>query len=231
MIYARQINPEYQESPLFWGDESLPDDIAVFGNKNYHVHMPEVFERVKEVFDNGELVEAIEDIQGKSGFYYDFFKNITAAINDMLYPEKSKYSTRDIHKIKEILLDEYKYTSNNYNNSLCDLMGVVTGKEWDWDTIRGCCQGECQDVFYPVDNWSRESIEAFETEYFNTGSEWIVSDEDIDGDIIPEDIDGYSIYCYSWNDEDIKAEIASAAGCAVDNVKLFKYNGYDYEAV
>lgn len=31
-VYARQISPEYQESPLFMGEEFFPDNIAVCGN-------------------------------------------------------------------------------------------------------------------------------------------------------------------------------------------------------
>ena len=29
-IYAKQVSPEYQESPLFLGDEFFPDNIAVY---------------------------------------------------------------------------------------------------------------------------------------------------------------------------------------------------------
>lgn len=40
-IYAKQVPPEYQESPLFLGDEFFPDDIAVCGNRDYMEHCPE----------------------------------------------------------------------------------------------------------------------------------------------------------------------------------------------
>ena len=52
-IYARQINPEYQESPLFMGDEFFPDNIAVCGNRDYHSHKPELFENVQNVLEQG----------------------------------------------------------------------------------------------------------------------------------------------------------------------------------
>ena len=54
-IYAKQVPPEYQESPLFLGDEFFPDDIAVCGNRDYMEHCPEVFERVYTVLSAGEF--------------------------------------------------------------------------------------------------------------------------------------------------------------------------------
>lgn len=47
-IYAKQVAPEYQESPLFL-DDFFPDDIAVCGNRDFKERCPEVFQRVREV--------------------------------------------------------------------------------------------------------------------------------------------------------------------------------------
>ena len=67
-------------------------------------------------------------------------------------------------------------------------------------------------------------LEAFEIEYFNTGSEWIVDEGDFNPDEDnPEEISGYSIYCTSWNDEGIKQEIADSVGVDIDDVILFPF--------
>ena len=58
-VYARQIAPEYQESPLFMGDEFFPDNIAVCGNRDYHSQKPELFENVQNVLEQGELAENV----------------------------------------------------------------------------------------------------------------------------------------------------------------------------
>lgn len=47
--FARQISPEYQESPLFLGEDFFPDNIAVCGNRDYCEHLPATFEKVREV--------------------------------------------------------------------------------------------------------------------------------------------------------------------------------------
>lgn len=43
--FARQISPEYQESPLFLGEDFFPDNIAVCGNRDYREHLPQPLKR------------------------------------------------------------------------------------------------------------------------------------------------------------------------------------------
>ena len=88
-------------------------------------------------------------------------------------PDKPKYSTRDIHALKELVRAYTEAASREENNILCKVLSIVTGRKWDWKIIRGYCQSDWNEVFYPVDDWSREALSAFETMYFNTGSEWI----------------------------------------------------------
>lgn len=111
---------------------------------------------------------------------------------------------------------------------------LITGKEWNTKTINGCCQGDWQRVFYEVEKWSPEALENFETEYFNTGSEWIVHDEEAEPES-PEDINGYSIYCHGWNEDQIRQEIADAEDKKPEEVVLFAFKSYAripiYEAV
>lgn len=77
-----------------------------------------------------------------------------------------------------------------------------------------------------MEEWSREALEVFETEYFNTGSEWIIHDEDGEPES-PEEVTGYSVYCVGWNDEQIKRELADAAGESDPAaVVLFKFTGW-----
>lgn len=160
-VYAKQVPPEYQESPLFLFND-WPEDLAICGNRDFDSHCPEVFTRVYKALQDGEL---------------------------------------------------------------CEALSVVTGKKWEYSTIRGCCQSDWQEVFYIADNWGREALSTFETEYFNTGTEWIVHD----GDSLPEspeDINGYFVYCTSRNEDGIANEIADSAGGRPEDVKLWAFDGY-----
>ena len=221
-IYARQISPEYQESPLFIGDEFFPDNIAVFGNRDYVEHLPEIVQRVREILNNGELADILENVK----VWGDWYKNATEAITEYLPPESGKrYSTNAIHALRELTVNFSRCRSCEEDGIFCKVLSIVTGKKWDYSTIRGCCQGDWQEVFYPVDEWDKAALEAFEVQYFNTGSEWIVHDE-AESPESPDEINGFSVYCIGWNTDAIKAEIAEAAGGSPEEVVLYQFSGY-----
>ena len=225
-IYARQIAPEYQESPLFYGD--FPDDIILTGNRNYKSHTIPVYERILDCYDEAAL--EIENIRSRNG--YAAYETVTEAINDYFpaseYREKP-YNTRDIHRIC-VCLELYgtrKYYEGDY---ILEMLEAITGEAWKATTIRGCCQSDWQDIYYPVKSWSMEAIADFEAEYFNTGSEWIIHDGNTEPET-PEDIDGFSCYCHGWRTEDIKKEIAAAYGAIDAEVILYKHAGYNHTSI
>ena len=76
-------------------------------------------------------------------------------------------------------------------------------------------------MYSPV-QFSPDFVRNFEIEYFNTGTEWIIHDED-DAPENPEDISGYSMYCYTYNPAE---EIAQEGGVDVADVVLYEFDGY-----
>lgn len=222
-IYAKQIAPEYQESPIFF-DECFPDNIAVCGNRDFNSHTPELFDKVYTVLSVGELAKVLEYPKE----WADWYKNATEAITEYLPPENGKrYSTNAIHALRCLVLDYSCCACSQENEILCKVLSIVDGREWDWKTIRGSCQGDWQEVFYPVEEWSKEALRQFETEYFNEGTEWVVDDGEFNPETdSPLNINGYSIYCTSWNEDGIKQEIADAEGTSPENVILYAFDGY-----
>ena len=222
-IYARQIMPEFQDSRIFDDDGNGVEYINVWGNKDYQSRTSSVFDRVKECLDAGELAEDIEAVMEKNPSA--IYGNITEAINNQLWRDDGKpYSTRQIGKLKQLVLRYSECRSSEEDQILVDVLSIVTGEEWDYRNIHGCCQSEWNTVYYPVKYWTKESLDAFETMYFNTGSEWIVHEGDTEP-TSPEEINGCAYYCVSWNDEGIKKELAEAAGGNVEDVVLYKYSG------
>ena len=126
------------------------------------------------------------------------------------------------------------YNALEKNNILCKVLSVVTGHKWDWRIIRGYCQGDWNKIFYSVDDWSREALAAFETMYFNTGSEWIIHDEENTPEG-PEDISGYSCYIVADTEEGIRKELAAVAGCAPSDLVIWAFDEFirvaQYKAV
>lgn len=157
-IYAKQIAPEYQESPLFL-DDFFPDNIAVCGNRDFKERCPEVFQRVREALENGELAEALEDVE-TGGYYSEWYKNATQAINDLLPADKAKYSTKDVHELKRLIAEYAKCSRSDEDSILCAVLSIVTGETWDYKQICGCCQGDWNNVYYPVAQWSYEALKA-----------------------------------------------------------------------
>lgn len=222
-IYARQIMPEFQDSRIFDDDGNGVEYINVWGNKDYQSRTSSVFDRVKECLDAGELAEDIEAVMEKNPSA--IYGNITEAINNQLWRDDGKpYSTRQIGKLKQLVLRYSECRSSEEDQILVDVLSIVTGEEWDYRNIHGCCQSEWNTVYYPVKYWTKESLDAFETMYFNTGSEWIVHEGDTEP-TSPEEIDGCAYYCVSWDDEGIKKELAEAIGEKPEDIVLYKYAG------
>lgn len=225
-IYAKQVPPEYQESPLFW-DEDI--NAELFGNRQLRGITSTLFDRLPGMMENLSCVW--DNI--RNGYYDN--ANWAEELEEMMPPQGREPYTRDERKNAwPGLLRRYIDKSSLDNAFLCDLLGLITGRAWDWCTLRGCCQSDWQYCIYPADEWNGASLERLEAEYFNTGSEWIVHD-DQDAPDGPEDINGFSVYCTGWNDDLIRKEIADAAGGRPEDVTLYKFAGYtrraEYEEV
>ena len=216
-IYARQISPECQESPLFLHPDFFPDDIAVCGNRDFIAHKCAIFEQVEQVLNDGDLADAIASD-------YTTPEGIAAFINDYLPAVGREYSADDIHALEE-LIALYGFSVQEDREIICKVLTIMTGRRWDWLTIHGSVQDDWNYIFYPVNAWPHEAINAFEIEYFNTGSEWIIHDEETAPEG-PEDITGFAMYCLSWRDEDIQEEIAQATGARPEDVILYAFKGW-----
>lgn len=102
---------------------------------------------------------------------------------------------------------------------------LLTGKRYNVYTLRGCCQGDWQTVYYPVEEYTREALNVLEIEYFNLGTEWAVN------------VDGCDVYVYAYSDtpEKIREEIAAAVGAKMEEIQLHTFTGWkrtpEYEEV
>lgn len=217
---AYQIDAEHQESPLFLCDEFFPDNIAVFGNSDYIERCPEVFKRVCYVLSDGELADVLEH----HSEWEKWYKNITEAIIEYLppeTPEKSRYSTQDIGSLKKLILQYTRCKNCEKDSVLCAVLTIVTGKKWNCRTIRGCCQSEWNCIYYPSDEWTEKALEYFEIEYFNTGEEWRIEDEEGNEEFV---------YTHEWKDDEKKREISENIGANPEDIKLYYFDGWTQTA-
>ena len=218
-LYARQIAPEFQESPLF--EDFFPENIAVFGKDDYEEHVPEIVEKVRNGLENAEMDEAMNQTYYVTSLEEYMMENIPPV-------GRERYTKEELAEM-EILVAEYGFRSTRDEEILCRILSIVTGKEWEKRQISGSCQRDWNNIYYPVDEWTKEALVEFEIQYFNEGTEWIVHAEEY----VPvgaEDISGYSTYCTGWNDDEIRRELADSAGVCPEDVVMYKWNGWIWTA-
>lgn len=219
-IYARQIPPEYQESPLML-DDIWPENLIITGNRDFQDHTTPEYD---------QLIDYLDDMANdwENANYWYSYGQLTlikkskpeTSLRELLHaygfkrPDGKEWTTKQRHEWRVIL------ENNRPDDYITDALELLTGKRWDTCTIRGCVQRDWQGVIYPGDEWSRKDLDYFEAEYFNTGSEWMIHDEDTEPEDA-EDISGYCMYCY----DDPREEIAREMGVNPDDVILYAYAG------
>lgn len=225
-VYARQIRPEYQESPLEW--EGYPTDLIMPGNRDYRSHNTDhtAYRQIMFYFD--DMAESWKD-----DTLYDFdglekrTKPHSLTIAKILHyygferEDGKPWTNQQKHEWR--MLMESNYSAEDEQVFLMALQ-LITGMEWETRYISGCCQGERAEIIYPVQAYSREDIDRFETAYFNLGTEWVIHD----GNDAPEsanDVSGACTYCYASDEDGIKKEIASLEGVQPEDVVLYYWTG------
>ncbi len=215
-IYARQVPPEHQESPLYMFNE-WPENVYVFGNR-YYTERAERIDEIRNALEN--IAEDFAAMQAGHGYT----NNLHAVIWYELPRDSGEGYTR-AERLKIIEMAQ-RYTdsapgSYDEREALTLALEMVTGEEYETGTICGCCQGDWQRIIYPA-RYGENFKEMFETEYFNTGTEWIIHDSD-EAPETPDEIDGYSHYCHTC---DARAEIAAEYGVKPDEVQLYSFDGW-----
>lgn len=210
--YAKQIDPEFQESMLFfisrsgewcWENECY-DNVCVLPRKGYHDYMPEDIRELFDMFNRGELdTETLQELCNR------------------------ELSEEEKQKLSELLsmYDHATWSRDLDNLLLLAAVSVLRQTPYKLCTIHGCCQSEWREILYPSEEFTDDDVRIFETLFFNTGTEWIVHDGETDPNS-PEDIDGFSIYCTDPDENATRAAIADVAGCNPEDVILYEFAGY-----
>lgn len=114
------------------------------------------------------------------------------------------------------LCDKYGTRGALDEQIITEALSIVTGQKWEYKQIFGCCQSDWNIIYYRPELWSAAALCAFEIEYFNTGTEWSIQDEN--GEEIT------SVYTYEHNQE--KEEIAEALDVNTADIVLYWFDGW-----
>ena len=153
----------------------------------------------------------------------DYKRHTSAIFDDVVealeYGDFDNVDTngKDVARL-EALCDIYGTRGANDEAIIAEALSIVTGEKWEYKQISGCCQSDWNIVYYRPKEWTIKALEYFEVEYFNTGEEWRLEDEE-GGEW------GYS-YTHEWKDEGKRQEIAEKAGVNADDVTLYRFDGW-----
>lgn len=212
-IYAKTLNPESFDYRVYDIREDDGNEVIIDGGRDYCS------------IDNKGYLAAIKKLINEYDSYtYDYYYHgsIKEFLSDML-PKKEngkRLSPKEMTFLKQGL------NNSQYANEeiICDCLSVITGKIWKRKGLRGCCQGDYVDAYYPVEDEITKYLDWIEAWFFGTGIEIMIHDEDNEPKDA-EEVTGYTFYTASWRVEDLKKEIRDYVGAKDDvDVKLWLYD-------
>ena len=165
-----------------------------------------------------EMPEGVEICGNK-----DYIRHTSATFDEVLKClEYGDFSDFEFTGYKAERLEELcnKYGTRGADDEgiIAEALSIVTGQKWEYKQISGCCQSEWNYIYYRSDEWTAKALEYFEIEYFNTGKEWRLEDEEGD--------DFGNVYTHEWKDDERKREIAENIGVDPDEVTLYLFDGW-----
>lgn len=183
--------------------------------KAYQV-APEYQEAPLWLFD--EMPEGVEVYGNK---YYE--RHTSATFDEVLecleYGDFSDFEFTGYKAERmEELCNKYGTRGADDEGIIAEALSIVTGQKWECKQISGCCQSDWNYIYYRPEEWTEKALEYFEIEYFNTGEEWRIEDEE--GDYMG------SVYTHEWNDDEKKREIAENIGVDPGEVTLYLFDGW-----
>ena len=226
-----KVEPEYQGD---WLTEELMEveDIMITGNRDFiGIENIETFGLV----DNGsfsglewlvqEYLDFIEteetslcNYESKEEIIYDYIQ-----IKE-LDGKKLKAIENEILRYKEV-----GYVEGNEEDTLCNILNIITGKKYEYSGIHGYCQGDWQYLIYNADTVDKNKIEAW---YFNTGTEWkcIEMEDEVEFDLnydLDNDVfyhDSYFHYSVNYDKEGILHEMKEYG--EYSNIEIYEFDGH-----
>lgn len=176
---------------------------------------PEYQESPFYMFD--EMLEGLE-IYGNKDYKQhtsDIFDNVLKALENEDF-DYINTKGKDTARLKELVKKYYTQGAND-EAIIAEAFSIVTGQKWKYKCVRGCCQSEWNYIYYRPEEWTAKALEYFEIEYFNTGEEWRVIDENGEE---------CHYYTHEWNDIYKTRELAKNIGCNVSDLTLYAFDGW-----
>lgn len=197
-IYATTLNPESYDYRVYDISDDDGNTVIIDGGRNFC-----------NIDSTGYLAKIKKLISEYSDYELEVYHNNSIMdLLDYYLPKKEngkRLSPKEAHVIKQAL-----ETKRN-TDIICDCLSIITGKIYLMRGLRGYCQGDYIEAYYPVEDGIQKYLNWIEAWYFGTGTEVMVHEEENEP-TSAEEVSGWTFYTDSWKTEDIKAEIKSQCG-------------------
>ena len=215
-IYAKQVPPDIQESHF---DIGMYPDVTITENSNFNEYKSDLYKRVEDYledayreFDEFEDGEREPDDAHLNALIQTYFGVLPRSVDERLQWRK--------------LLSRRIFTSVFATSlkQIARIMSLISGKPYDVHDIHGCCQSDWNCVICPDEMTvgRPSSLQAIESEYFNTGSEWMVYESE---DACEAECDGTSIYVLDMQNP--REVIADCYGVMPADVEAYAFDRYE----
>jgi len=202
-LYAVTRNPEFFDYQCYDIRDDDGNEVIIDGGRDF------------SDVDNKGYLKAIKQLIKEYGSYIFetyYHNSIMAFLRDML-PKKEngkRLSPLEAKWLKTILY------YGDEEDVICSCLEIITGKIYRCKGLRGYCQGDYVDAYYPVEDGITQYLDYVEAWFFGTGTEVVIHDEDGEP-TKAEDVSGFTFYTASWKTEDIKAEVKEQCGYKRDD--------------
>ena len=183
--------------------------------KAYQV-APEYQESPMSLLD--ECLEGLE-IYGNRDYKRRTSETFDKVLECLEYGDFSDFKLTGYKAVRlEELCNEYYTQGANNEAIITEALSIVTGQKWEYKQISGIYQSDWNYIYYRPEEWKETALEYFEIEYFNTGDEWRIEDEEGD--------DLGSGYTHELDNNEKKREIAENIGVDPGDVTLYLFDGW-----
>lgn len=175
--------------------ENYENNLIIDGGKNYNSYNNNLLEKIKNIKNDFEV------------YSFEGFKSEQEYFNYNL-PKENKTSWSDA---------EIETFKNNFN--YCDILKIITNKNFEKTILTGYAQGERIQVFYNSDIVKSEDLNMLECLYFGGCNEIIYTTEETTPENI-YDCNYINIITYKYNKNDIIDILKNDTG--IENIKLYE---------
>ena len=187
------------EYDFYFNDMIENFDIIIDGGKNYNSYNDETLKKIKEAYEN--LYEIDLQYTKEKDFFEYYLKR-----------ENGKHWSPS----------QRKQFINNFN--YCDILKIVSGRNYKKTILRGYSQGEEIQVFYNIDEVKNDDLLLLQSLYFGGCMEVIFTSEvndinEIDINNI-YDLHHANFLIYDYNKEEIINRIKEYT--KIENIKLYE---------